>query len=138
MIDLAESTKLWNGNDRRKSKKLLYLDDEADDLHLFKCRAESMGFHVTAVSYPSDFMREFETGVYDAAFVDFLLSTVDGVTLTRLLHKEKAPNTKIYIFTVYDKEEVMKKVNGDKINGVISKLDDGILKAMAEVANGRE
>lgn len=125
----------WTGLNRRKSKKLLYLDDSIDELRLFEIHADALGFSTTAVRYPSDFIKEYETGTYDAAFVDFVLATIDGVSLTRLLHKDKAPNTKLYIFTAFDKDIVRKKVNGDKIQGVLSKTD-GISRALAEAING--
>lgn len=124
----------WSGTERRTMRRLLYLDDSDDELKLFQLKAESLGFDTTVVKYPSDFIKEYETGSYDGAFVDFMLSVMDGVALTRLLHKERAPNTKLYIFTAFDKDIVMKKVNGDKINGVLSKMD-GIPNALAEVVN---
>lgn len=126
----------WSGLERRKKRKLLYLDDNEDDLMIFETRARAYGFETKTVRYPSDFISEYETGQYDAAFSDFLLTTIDGVSLTRLLHKDKAPNTKLYIFTAFDRNIVRKKVNGDKINGVLDKAD-GISKALAEVVNGR-
>ena len=125
----------WNGSERRKTKRLLYLDDEPDELVIFRINAEAMGFDVTTVKYPSDFIKEFEGGRYDVAITDYILSSVDGINLMRLLHREKSPDTKLYIFTAYDKNLVIEKVNGDKINGVLAK-SDGIQKALAEVVNG--
>ena len=124
----------WSGIERRTVKKVLYFDDCDDELSTFKIVAESYGFEVVVVRYASDFIREFETGEYAAAFIDFLLSISDGVAITRLLRKERAPNTKLFIFTAYDIDLVRKKVNGDKINGVLNKLD-GIPKALAGVVN---
>jgi CheY-like chemotaxis protein len=133
-MELVDTVKQWTGEDRRRSKVVLYLDDCEDQLQLFRIQADALGFITTTVKYPSDFIKEYESGRYDIAFVDFLLSSVDGVTLTRLLHKEKAPHTKLYIFTAFDIELVRRKVNGDKINGVLSKMD-GVSKILAEVVH---
>lgn len=124
----------WSGVDRRKVKHVLYLDDSDDDRRLFEITANSLGFQAKTVQYQSDFIKEFESGFYDAAFVDFILPIGDGVCLTRMLHRDRAPDTKLYIYTGYEKHLVVNKVNGDKINGVLSKCD-GIQKALAGVVN---
>jgi len=125
----------WSGIDRRTEKNLLYLDDNEDSLMLFEATAKALGFQMKTVKYQSDFITEFETGLYDAAYVDFLLTLGDGIDLMRLLHKEKAPNTKLFIFSAYNHDAIKKKLNGDKINGILDKAD-GIQKALAGAVNG--
>ncbi len=125
----------WDGDNTRSQKRLLYLDDDEDFLRLFSMKAEALGFEVKTLKYASDFLIEFETGTYYAALVDYVLSFADGICVTRLLDRTLAPDTKLYIFTAFDKHLVLRKVNGDKINGILSKAN-GISEILAEVVNG--
>jgi CheY-like chemotaxis protein len=113
----------WNGQDRRKQKKILLIDDEEEILKLYEITANKLGFYIKTVKLPFEFIKEYETGDYDLAFVDFSLNFYDGVDLIRLLHKEKAPHTKLFLLTHYDEKVVKEKLNGDKINGLLSKSE---------------
>ena len=111
----------WNGSERRKERSVLIIDDDADTRTLYEFVAVKMGMQAKAVSTPYAFIEEYETGKYDFALVDFMIDSYDGVDLIRLLDRHKAENTKIYLMTHYDKTLVKRKLNGDKISGLLSK-----------------
>lgn len=115
------------------------IDDDKDILQLYNVIANSYGFHLDYTTKASDFIDLFNKGSYDIAFVDYLMP-INGITLSRLLDKEKNINTKLYFLTSYSPEEVKRYINGDKYDGIISKdktFSEIISYCTGEQKNGR-
>lgn len=113
----------WTGTDRRTKKKMLYVDDCKDDLTIMSHISHDVGLEFKGVQKGTEFLNEFETGSYDFALIDYSLELIDGVTLSRMLDRSKAPNTKIYFVSAHESSFVERAINGDKFNGVFNKLD---------------
>ena len=113
-------TTLLNQDRRINKIKFLLIDDNEDSLELYKIIAQSHNVHLDATSTASKFIELFNEGNYDVALVDYIMP-IDGIILSRLLKKERTPNTKLYFLTSYDENEIKKKINGDKYSGVFFK-----------------
>lgn len=108
-------------NDRRTKKlKFLIIDDCEDTLTLYQKVSRKFDILVETTSKASEFVDLFNQGGYDVALVDFSMP-INGIVLSRLLKKEKAPNTRLYFMTSHDEEQIKKQINGDKYSGIFSK-----------------
>lgn len=114
---------MWDGFDRRIRKKMLCVDDNNDFLNLMSCCSNNLGIECTCVRKATEFLNEFETGVYDFALIDYQLDLIDGVTLSRLIDVKEAPDTKIYFISVHEPDYVKRILNGDKYAGIFNKTD---------------
>jgi len=107
--------------ERRKNKlKFLFIDDNSDSLELYKIIAKQYDVFLETTTVASKFIELFNEGNYDVALVNYVMP-INGVTLSRLLKKDKNPNTKLYFITSHDEQEVKKAINGDKYSGIFSK-----------------
>ena len=111
---------MYNGEERRKKKKFLIIDDDEDTLALYKTIAKHHNISVETTSKASEFIELFNGGGFDVALVDYVMP-IDGISISRLLKKDKQPNTKIYFITSHDESTVRNKINGDKYDGIMSK-----------------
>jgi len=105
---------------RKKKYKFLVIDDDSDTLSLYKIIAKNYDINLETTTEASKFIELFNEGSYDVALVDYLMP-IDGVCISRLLKKDKQPNTKIFFITSLDESVIKNKINGDKYNGIFSK-----------------
>ena len=105
---------------RRNKLKILLIDDDTDTLELYKTIAKQYDVSLETTTIASKFIELFNEGSYDIVLVDYSMP-IDGLVLSRLLKKEKNPNTKLYFITSHDKQTIKNKINGDKYEGILSK-----------------
>lgn len=101
--------------------KLLYLDDNMSDIKLMQIECESEGIECFTTNKASEFIREFETDVYDVAIIDYHLSLFDGISMSGMLNKYST-RTRIYILSGFNKEYLENQAVGLNIS-IISKQD---------------
>ncbi len=80
--------------------KILVVDDDVSVLNVVCLLLESNGFLVTAVTDSKQALQEVETGLFDLALVDLMLSNEDGIQLMGAFH-EINPELPVIILTAF-------------------------------------
>lgn len=94
-------------------KKILFIDDNPMLAEALNIQAADYDYEVVYKDKVSEFLREFDTGEYEAALIDYRLGMknedfiVNGDTLVKMLPDNK---TKVFIYSVYDKEHIERKM----------------------------
>jgi DNA-binding NarL/FixJ family response regulator len=102
---------------------------------LMKLLNDSMGFDVvTCVENGKKLVESLEITPVHVALVDFRMPEMNGIEATRLI-REKFPNVKVLLLSMYDSTEFVEMAIEKGANGYLSKDDDAseIEKAVLSV-----
>ncbi|MFH1236365.1 MAG: response regulator [Parcubacteria group bacterium] len=91
-------------------KKILLIEDDKDQVNLYKARFELEGYAFLSASNGPDGLKLAETGKPDIILIDLLMQGMDGIEV--LGHLKDAPKTKgipAVMVTNLDKHDLAKK-----------------------------
>ncbi len=81
-----------------KGSKLLWVDDSNILLSLYKAVFEKFGFVVSAVSSPTEALKEDSLAIADVAILDFDMPEMNGAELARRI-KERHPYLPVILYS---------------------------------------
>lgn len=85
-------------DNKKKTKKILLVDDEYDITYSFKRELEFNGFYVDAFNDSQLALSEFKVNYYDIALLDIKMPSLDGFDLYKKI-KKIDNRIKIYFLT---------------------------------------
>jgi DNA-binding response OmpR family regulator len=78
---------ILNSAERKKRKKILFVDDDSDITSISKTVLERNGFEVQTFESPVSALDNFKPGLYDLLLVDIKMREMDGFELYDKLRK---------------------------------------------------
>jgi DNA-binding response OmpR family regulator len=93
-----ESEKVTSIEQKKLSKVILIVDDDADMTSIFSLGLQDEGFEVYAYNDPLEVLSQFRPNFYDLLLVDINMPKINGIELSRLL-LELDSNVKICFIT---------------------------------------
>lgn len=108
--------------------RVLVVDDNASAREILQKMIESFHFAVKAVCCGIDAIKELEEGLrenqpYGLVIMDWMMPDMDGIDTIRRIHElEQLSNIPAFIMvTAYSKDELLEKMNGTKVQGILTK-----------------
>lgn len=87
---------------KKRSKKILIIDDERDYTMLLRRKLEPLGCEVVEASNASEIFRAIMNESFDLVLLDFAMREIRGDKICRLIREdEKSKNTPILFVTAY-------------------------------------
>lgn len=121
--------------------KILIADDHkiirSGLIALFKSENEKMD--ISEASNGREVIAMLETNSYDVVLMDIGMPELNGIEATEIIMRQK-PDTKILVFSAYDKEKEVKKILELGALGYVLKDDatDELFAAIKSVADGKQ
>lgn len=101
-------------------KKILWIDDEADNLRSMMYFLETEGFDVETVSNGADAIELTKKHSYDLVFLDQYMPGMDGIeTLSRI--RENSQNTPIIMVTKADDKSIIDSAISERVDDYLIK-----------------
>jgi CheY-like chemotaxis protein len=94
-------------------KKILFIEDEPDQVMMVKTRFENMGFSVTSAVDGEEGLKKIDKEKPDLILVDVVIPKVDGIEVCkRLRHNENSKDIPIILITAAGMEDFEEQCKG--------------------------
>jgi CheY-like chemotaxis protein len=103
-----------------ENKKILWVDDEIDQLKSQIIFLEEKGYKITPVSNGDDAVKQVEKKTYDLILLDEMMPGKDGLTTLEEI-KELNPHVPVIMITKSEEEDLMEQAIGKKIDDYLTK-----------------
>ena len=108
-------------------KKILFIEDEPDQIMLIKNRLEASGFEFASAQNGEEGLKKAKEEKPDLVLLDIIMPKMDGYEVCRELRKDPASkNTPVIAITASGERDIEKKCLSAGANAVIIKPYDSI------------
>jgi CheY-like chemotaxis protein len=124
---------------KEEIKKILWVDDEIDQLKSHIIFLEGRGYKVTEASNGDDAVSLVENQSFDLVLLDEMMPGKDGLTTLEEI-KEKSPHLPVIMVTKSEEENLMDQAIGKKIDDYLTKPvnPSQILSAAKKILDARK
>ncbi len=128
----------------KSSLRILYLEDEQNDVELVQAKLEEEGFncHVTHVETRSDFIAAFERDAFDIILADYKLPSFDGLSALAIALKKQPLVPFVFVSGSMGEELAIETLKSGATDYVLkqrlSRLGPAVKRALKEAEERNE